>query len=82
VARHGRSAFVAREDVTTKAERLVASGCVHLLVDRPDRVVAKVEGDHGVYAVQGPPDDLACECTAGRTHRRCSHRLAVESLLL
>lgn len=48
-----------------------------------ERTVARVEGDHDIYAVTGSFDDpLTCECKAALHHIRCSHLIAVELVTL
>ena len=68
-----------RESVDAKAVRLLSTGRVHVLHSGCDRVVARVQGDHGVYAVVGGGDlPLRCECPAAQRFMRCSHLIAVE----
>lgn len=70
-----------RETVTEKADRLLASGRVRIMHSGCDRIVARVRGDHGTYAVVGGGElPLRCECKAAQAHMRCSHLLAVERI--
>jgi uncharacterized Zn finger protein len=70
-----------RETVDEKAVRLLSSGKVRVLHSGCDRVVARVEGDHGVYAVVGGGGiPLRCECKAAERFMRCSHLIAVERI--
>jgi len=68
-----------RETIDDKALRLLGAGKVVILHSGCDRVVARVEGDHAVYAVIGGGAlPLRCECKAAEHHMRCSHLIAVE----
>jgi uncharacterized Zn finger protein len=68
-----------RESVTEKADRLLSSGQVRILHLGADRVVARVEGDHGVYCVASSVTrPMECSCPAGERQVRCSHLIAVE----
>lgn len=67
-----------RETIEEKADRLLATGKVRIL-RAGDYTLARVEGDHHVYAVRGSRSDpLTCECKAAQHHMRCSHLIAVE----
>lgn len=67
-----------RETIEEKADRLLTERRVRIL-RAGARTVARVEGDHGVYAVVGSADEpLHCECKAAEHGMRCSHLIAVE----
>jgi hypothetical protein len=69
-----------------KAVRLVADGRCHVGwvsketngEERPIAGAGIVDGDTDTYRVSYSPLGRICTCPAGRTHRDCSHGIALE----
>lgn len=64
--------------VQEKADRLVKEQRVHVLWTNGLAGHGVVDGDTNTYHCSFSPAGRVCTCPAGRTHRDCSHALALE----
>jgi hypothetical protein len=64
--------------IQEKANRLVDEDRVHVLWANDAAGHGIVDGDTDIYHCSFSPAGRICTCRAGRTHRDCSHALALE----